>query len=62
MHILSDMLKPLAVLLSKDPVSKKDFVRIAHEKVKPEQRRLLELLQMIQFTQAYRIGEDLVLD
>jgi len=56
------MLKPLAALLSKDPVSKKDFVRIAHEKIKPDQRKLLDLLQMIQFTQAYRIGEDLVLD
>ena len=62
MHILSDMLKPLAALLSKDPVSKKDFVRIAHEKAKPEQKKLLDLLQMLQFSQAYRIGEELVLD
>lgn len=62
MHILSDMLKPFANLLSKDPVSKKDFVKIAHEKAPPHQKKLLDLLQMLQFTQAYREGEELVLD
>ncbi len=62
MHILSDMLKPFASLLSKDPVSKKDFVKIAHEKATPTQQRLLNLLQMLQFSHAYRIGEDLVLE
>lgn len=62
MHILSDMLKPFAQLLSKDPVSKQDFVKIAHEKAPPHQRKLLELLQMLQFTEAHREGEDLVLD
>ncbi len=62
MHILSDMLKPFAKLLSKEPVSKKDFVKIAHEKAHPHQRRLLDLLQMLQFSQAHREGEELVLD
>ncbi len=62
MHILSDMLKPFANLLSKDPVSKKDFVKIAHEKAPPHQKRLLDLLQMLQFSQAHREGEDLVLE
>lgn len=62
MHILSDMLKPFAKMLSHDPVSKKDFVKIAHEKAPPSQRRLLDLLQMLQFTQAHREGEELVLD
>ena len=56
MHILSDMLKPFAGLLSKDPVSKKDFVKIAHEKAPPHQKKLLDLLQMLQFTQAHREG------
>lgn len=62
MHILSDMLKPFATLLSKDPVSKKDFVKIAHEKAHANQKKLLSLLQMLQFSQAYREGEDLVLE
>jgi hypothetical protein len=62
MHILSDMLKPFARLLSKDPVSKKDFVKIAHEKAPPHQKKLLDLLQMLQFTQAHREGEELVLE
>ena len=56
------MLKPFAQLLSKDPISKKDFVKIAHEKARPHQKRLLDLLQMLQFTQAHREGEELVLE
>jgi len=56
------MLKPFAELLSKDPVSKNDFVKIAHEKASPHQRKLLELLQMLQFSEAHREGEDLVLE
>ena len=62
MHILSDMLKHFAKLLSKDPVSKTDFVKIAHEKAPPHQRKLLDLLQMLQFSQAHREGEELILD
>ncbi len=62
MHILSDMLKPFAELLSKDPVSKQDFVKIAHEKAPPHQKKLLNLLQMLQFSQAHREGEELVLE
>ncbi|MDQ6755554.1 MAG: hypothetical protein M3004_01335 [Bacteroidota bacterium] len=62
MHILSDMLKPFAALLSKEPVSKKDFVKIAHEKAAVDQKKLLDLLQMLQFSQAHREGEELVLD
>jgi len=56
------MLKPFAGLLSKEPVSKKDFVKIAHEKAAPSQKKLLTLLQMLQFTQAHRDGEELVLE
>jgi hypothetical protein len=56
------MLKPFAKLLSKDPVSKQDFVKIAHEKAPPHQRRLLDLLQMLQFSQAHREGEELILE
>lgn len=62
MHILSDMLKPFAVLLSKDPVSKKDFVKIAHEKAADDQKKLLNLLQMLQFSEAHREGEELILE
>ena len=62
MHILSDMLKPFATLLSKDPVSKKDFVKIVHEKAPSEQKKLLNLLQMLQFSQAHREGEELILE
>ena len=62
MHILSDMLKPFASLLSKDPVSKKDFVKLAHEKASANQKKLLNLLQMVQFSQAYRQGEELILE
>lgn len=62
MHILSDMLKPFAKMLSKDPVSKQDFVKMAHEKAAPNQRKLLDLLQMLQFTEAHREGEELVLE
>lgn len=62
MHILSDMLKPFAGLLSKEPVSKKDFVKIANEKAQPDQKKLIRLLQMLQFSQAHREGEELVLE
>ncbi len=62
MHILSDMLKPFAHLLSRETVSKKDFVKIAHEKAQPEQQKLLSLLNMIQFSQAHREGENLILE
>lgn len=62
MHILSDMLKPFAALVSKDPLSKKDFVKIAHEKAPANQRNLLNLLQMLQFTHAHREGENLILE
>ena len=62
MHILSDMLTPFVNLLSKERVSKKDFVKIAHEKAAPHQKKLLNLLQMLQFTHAYREGERLVLE
>jgi hypothetical protein len=62
MHILSDMLKPFARLISQQPISKKDFVKIAHEKAPAEQKKLLSLLQMLQFSQAHREGEDLVLE
>ena len=62
MHILSYMLKPFAELLPKDPVSKKDFVKIAHEKASPHQKKLLELLQMLQVSEAHREGEELILE
>ena len=62
MHIFSDMLKPFAKLLSKDPVSKKDFVKIAREKSPPHLQKLLKLLQMLQFSEAHREGEELVLE
>ncbi|MGI8581208.1 MAG: hypothetical protein ACR2KX_03395 [Chitinophagaceae bacterium] len=62
MHILSYMLKPFAELLSNDLTSKKDFVKIAHEKAAPHQKKLLKLLQMLQFSHAHREGEDLVLE
>lgn len=62
MHILSDMLKPFAKLLSKDPVSKQEFVKIAHEKAPPHEKKLLNLLQMVQFSQAHREGDNLVLE
>jgi hypothetical protein len=62
MHILSDMLKPFAQLLSKEPVSKKEFVKIVHEKAPTEQKKLLSLLQMLQFSQAHREGEELILE
>ncbi len=62
MHILSDMLKPFAVLLSKDPVSKNDFVKIVYEKAPTDQKKLLSLLQMVQFSQAHREGEELILE
>ena len=62
MHILSDMLKPFAPLLSWETVSKKDFVKIAHEKAQPQQKKLLSLLNMIQFSQAHREGENLILE
>ena len=56
------MLKPFASLLSKEPVSKKDFVKLAHERASVNQKKLLSLLQMLQFSQAYRQGEELILE
>jgi hypothetical protein len=43
-------------------VSKQEFVKIAHEKAPPHQKKLLSLLQMLKFTEAHREGEELVLD
>lgn len=62
MHILSDMLKPFAPFLTRETISKKDFVKIAHQKAQPEQKKLLSLLEMLQFSQVRREGEELVLD
>ena len=62
MHILSYMLKPFAPFLSRETISKKDFVKMAHEKAHPEQKKLLSLLEMLQFSQVHREGEELVLE
>ncbi|MBA2248840.1 MAG: hypothetical protein H0W12_01455 [Chitinophagaceae bacterium] len=62
MYSFSSMLKPFAKLLPNDMVSKRDFLKIAHEKSRPEQRKLLNLLEMLQFSQAHREGEELILE
>lgn len=56
------MLKPFAPFLSRETISKKDFVKMAHEKAHPEQKKLLSLLEMLQFSQVHREGEELVLE
>ncbi len=56
------MLKPFAILISPENISKKDFVKIAQEKAKPDQKKLISLLEMLQFSHAHREGEELILE
>ncbi|CAN5206151.1 hypothetical protein BH09BAC2_BH09BAC2_08850 [soil metagenome] len=62
MNTLTEQLRPFALLLSKDAMPKKEFIKRAH--IFSQQRNLgrVNLLEMIQFSQAHREGNEVVLD
>lgn len=62
MNALLNHLKPFAYLLNFESMSKKDFIKKAHLFSKSNDLSRLNLLEMIQFTNAHREGDDVVLD
>ncbi len=62
MHILSDILKPFAKLLSNDLVSKTDFVKIAHEKGFTPSKNIIRTFRDAAVFICTQEGEELVLE
>lgn len=59
MNIITAQLTSLSPLLSKEPMPKREFVQKAHTfKTK---RSVLNLLEMIEFNEAFLMGEEIVL-
>lgn len=59
MNLITAQLTPLSPLLSKDPIPKREFVQKAHSfKTK---RGIVNLLEMIEFNEAYLMGDEIVL-
>jgi hypothetical protein len=59
MNIITAQLSSLSPLLSKEPMPKREFVQKAHG-VKSK-RGVVNLLEMIEFDEAYLQGEEIVL-
>jgi hypothetical protein len=62
MNFLAQQLKPFAILLSYEPMPKKDFMILAHRCAKSTQRNLVSLLEMTQFSKVYRKDNEIVLE
>jgi len=60
MNIITAQLQPLAKILGETPVPKDEFVKKAHEACK--KKGIVNLLQMIEFRLAYRVGDEIVLN
>ena len=60
MDILTSHLIPLIAELEITPISKNEFVTRA--KKYPQHDYLRQLIQMIQFNSAYKIGDDIILN
>jgi len=61
MNTLTQQLKPLAFLLGRDTISKKELIRKANIYA-GSNRSLLNLLEMLPFSNAHREGENIILD
>lgn len=59
MNIITFQLQPLAHLLSGVPIPKEDFIRKAKEHDPKE--NLIPFLEMIEFEEVYRKGNEIVL-
>ena len=59
MNIITAQLTSLSPLLSKDPMPKREFVQKAHSY--SAKRSVLNLLEMIEFNEAFLQGEEIVL-
>lgn len=59
MNIITAQLTSLSPLLSKEPMPKREFVQKAHSFT--NKRGILNLLEMIEFNEAYLMGEEIVL-
>ncbi|MEP6616707.1 MAG: hypothetical protein ABJA57_09025 [Ginsengibacter sp.] len=62
MNFLSQQLKPFASLLSFEPMPKKEFVILAHRNALSNQLNLVRLVEMIQFSTAYRKDNQIVFE
>ncbi|HXR84315.1 MAG TPA: hypothetical protein VN722_08405 [Hanamia sp.] len=59
MNIITAQLTSLSPLLSKDPIPKREFVQKAHTFTK--RRGVVNLLEMIEFNEAFLLGDEIVL-
>lgn len=59
MNIITYQLQPLSHLLCDTPIQKEDFIKIAREN--SVKKRLLSLLEMIEFDQIQKAGNEIVL-
>ena len=62
MNTLTQALKPFTFLLGVEPISKKDFLKMAHRFASSSQLQLVNLLGMIQFSEAYKKEGEIVLE
>jgi hypothetical protein len=59
MNIITAQLTALSPLLSKEPMPKREFVKKAHTFTK--RRSIVNLLEMIEFNEAFLLGDEIVL-
>lgn len=59
MNIVTAQLTPLSPLLSKDPIPKREFVQKARSY--KSKRGIVNLLEMIEFNEAFLMGDEIVL-
>jgi len=59
-NLLASYLSPLSPVLESKPISKDEFINRA--KNYPQFDNLRQLIQMIQFNSAYKIGDEIILN
>lgn len=59
MNIVTAQLQPLQPILSSNPISKKEFVQKAHQT--SVRKGVINLLELINFKEAYCSGDEIVL-
>lgn len=62
MNTLTHSLQPFGFLLGIDRISKKDFLKMVHRSASVSQLQLVNFLEMIQFTEAYKKGNEIILE
>ena len=62
MNAIAQQLKPFTPLLGHEAVPKKDFLKMVHQFALSGQRRLVNLLEMIQFTKVRKEGEEIIFE